>query len=90
MSASAEQYMDGVTLRYFLDQTDDYIDQATQRRERQSRIIAQMKEAGQDSAQAEELLAQFEMTLASLRAERQMIQHLLDSLKSQGPIKGSA
>jgi hypothetical protein len=90
LSESVEQYMDGRTLRHFLDQTDDDIDRATQRKERQSRIIAQINEAGQDSAEASQLLAQFEMTLGSLRAERQMLRHLIKSLKNSGPIKGSA
>jgi hypothetical protein len=73
--------MDRRTLRHYLAQADDQIDHATERLERQARIIEQLKSAGHDSTGAEELMAHFEWTFGGIRAERRAIIDLLHALK---------
>ena len=69
-------------LRLYLGQTDDDIDRATERLERQSRIVAYLTGSGRDTRVAEELVAQFERSLQNLRADREMIRRALDQ---EGP-----
>jgi hypothetical protein len=71
--------MERITLQQYLGQTDDHIDRATERIERQSRIAARLREAGRDSQVADELLAQFERSLQILRTDRALILRALDS-----------
>ena len=66
------------TLRLYLGQTDDDIDRATDRLERQSRIAIRMKESGRDVRVAEELLTLFERSPQNLRTERELILRVLD------------
>ena len=73
--------MDRRTLHHYLAQTDDHIDQVTERLERQSRIIEQLKRTGRATAAAEELTSLFEQTLEGIRAERQRILDLLGALR---------
>jgi hypothetical protein len=80
--------MDRRTLDHYLAQTDDQIDQATERLERQSRIIERLKSGGRDTTADELLLACFERTLESIRSERRSIIHLLNALK--GPSSNAA
>jgi hypothetical protein len=76
--------MDRRTLRHYLAQADDQIDHATERLERQARIIEQLKSAGRDATGDEELMARFERTLEGIRAERRAIIDLLAALKGHG------
>ena len=73
--------MDRRTLRHYLAQADDQIDHATERLERQARIIERLKSAGRDATGDEELMARFERTLDGIRAERRTIIDLLEALK---------
>ncbi|MBS0523326.1 MAG: hypothetical protein JSS04_06785 [Proteobacteria bacterium] len=77
--------MDRQTLRHYLAQTDDHIDQATERLERHSRLLEQLKRAGRDTRAAEELMARFEQALESTRSDRQVILNLLDAPKNRRP-----
>ncbi len=72
-------------LRHYLAQADDQIDHATERLERQARIIERLKTAGDDAIGAEGLMACFERTLTGIRAERRAIVDLLDALKGRPP-----
>jgi hypothetical protein len=64
--------MSDVALLRYLAQTDDHIDQAIERLERQSATIETLRRAGRDTRAAEDLLSQFECTLkgAPLNVER--------------------
>ncbi len=73
--------MDRRTLRHYLAQADDQIDHATERLERQARIIERLKSAGRDATGDEELMARFERTLEGIRSERRAIIDLLGALK---------
>jgi hypothetical protein len=75
--------MDRRTLYHYLAQTDDHIDQATERLERQSRIIERLKSAGCDTTADEVLLACFERTLEAIRSEHRSIAGLLNALKGR-------
>jgi len=75
--------MDRQTLHRYLAQADDHIDEATERLERQSRMIERLKHAGRDPSAAEELGACFERTLESVRSERRTIIDLLGTLKGR-------
>jgi hypothetical protein len=72
--------MDRQTLLRYLAQTDDHIDQAIERLERQSATIERLRRAGRDTRAAEDLLSQFECTLRGARAERRTITGLLEAL----------
>jgi len=65
-------------LRQYLGQTDDDIDRATERLERQARIATQLREAGRDTGIADELLSHFERSLRTLRDDRALILHALE------------
>ena len=65
-------------LQQYLGQSDDLIDEATERLERQRRIVVQLREGGEDTQPAEELLAQFERSFQMLRADRELILRLLE------------
>jgi hypothetical protein len=73
--------MDRRTLHHYLAQTDDHIDQATERLERQSRTIERLKSAGRNTTADEILRACFERTLENMRSERRSIIDLLSALK---------
>jgi hypothetical protein len=67
-------------LEQYLGQTDDHIDRATERLERLSRIAIQLKEAGRDTQITDELLAQFERSLQTLRTDRDLILRALTQI----------
>jgi hypothetical protein len=75
--------MDRQTLHRYLAQTDDHIDQATERLERHSRILEQLKLAGRDTSAAEELMARFERALEGIRSDRRVILDLLEAIKGR-------
>lgn len=77
--------MNRQTLRHYLAQTDDQIDEATERLERHARLLEQLKLAHGDTRVAEELMARFEQALESARSDRRMILDLLDAAKNRHP-----
>jgi hypothetical protein len=66
-------------LRHYLAQTDDHIDQATERLERHSRALQQLQLTGRDTRAAEELLARFGRAIEGLRSDRRAIFDLLEA-----------
>lgn len=69
--------MDKKTLRQYLSQAEDHIDDARRRIERQTQLASQLKAHGHDTVMAEQLLKQFKDTLQTLQADRDLIEDML-------------
>jgi hypothetical protein len=80
--------MDRQTLRHYLAQADDDIDQATERLERHSRMMEELRLSGRDMSAANELMGRFERALESIRSDRQVILDLLG--RPRGRRRGEA
>jgi hypothetical protein len=72
--------MDRRRLEQYLAQAEGHIDGVHRRIDQQTRIVEQIKAAGRDSAMAEELLAQFKMSLQSFLTDRDLILRFIRSL----------
>ena len=75
--------MDRQTLRHYLAQADDDIDQATERLERHSRMMEELSLSGRDISGARELMTLFERALEGIRSDRRVILDLLGASRDR-------
>ena len=69
--------MDRATLEEYLAKAEEYISSAVRMIERQTVVVARLKENGRPTKDAQELLERFERSCQSMRADRDLIQGLL-------------